>query len=109
MTTPSKAKGTAFETAVRLYLDERGVVAFRTAMTGSKDEGDLLIPAWDAIMECKATKAIDLAGTVDEATIEGFNCQNRFGIAVIKRRMAPISKSYVVMPLDRFITFHRHR
>lgn len=104
MSNPSKRKGTAFEVAVRDYLDSRGVVAFRTAPTGAKDEGDLLVPEWDAIIECKATKAIDLAGAVDEASIEAFHAHNRFGIAIIKRRLWNVSQAYVVMPLDRFVT-----
>ena len=101
--TPSKRKGTTFEVAVRDHLDGAGVAAFRTAPAGARDEGDLLVLDWDAILECKATKAIDLAGAVDEARIEAHHAHRRFGIAVIKRRMASIGKAYVVMELDAFV------
>lgn len=99
----SKAKGTRFEVAVRDHLDSNGIAAFRTAPAGTRDEGDLLVLDWDAILECKATRAIDLAGAVDEARIEAHHARRRFGIAVIKRRMASIGKAYVVMTLDDFV------
>jgi hypothetical protein len=99
----AKRKGTAFEVAVRDYLDSCNVAAFRTAPAGTRDEGDLLVLDWDAILECKATKTIDLAGAVNEARIEAVHAKRRYGIAVIKRRMANVSKSYVVMELDQFV------
>lgn len=98
-----KRTGTEFETAVAAYLKSEGVYAHRNAPSGNQDKGDITVPDWDAVIECKATKSMDLAGAVHEALIEAYNAKHRFGIAVIKRRMANASKSYVVMPLDHFV------
>lgn len=101
--TASKRKGTSHEVAVRDYLDSCDVMAFRTAPTGARDEGDIVCPDWDAIIECKNTKAIDLAGAVDEARLEAHHARRRFGIAIIKRPRANVSKAYVVMALEDFV------
>lgn len=100
---PAKRKGTHFETEVLRYLDSEGIWAFRNAPSGNQDKGDLTVPDWDAVIECKNTKSLDLAGAVHEALVEAYNAKHRFGIAVIKRRMASVDKSYVVMPLDEFV------
>lgn len=101
--TTSKRTGTRFETAVANVFLVEGVAAYRNAPSGSRDKGDLTILDWDAICECKATKALDLAGAVTEAKLEAMNAGKRFGIAVIKRRMANARRSYVVMELEDFI------
>lgn len=100
MTNPS---GTRFETAIVNCLRDEGIVAYRVAKAGSKDEGDVRVPAWNAVLECKAGKRHDLAGATHEALVEAYNAKVRFGIAVIKKRMAGVNKAYVVMPLDQFI------
>lgn len=105
MSNPSKRRGTAHEVAIRDYLDSRDVVAFRLAQSGCRDEGDLVVPNWDAVIEAKATKAFDLAGAVDEARIEAHHAGRRYGIAIIKRPRANISKAYVVMALEDFVSF----
>lgn len=98
-----KRKGTAFETAVKNYLNDEGVYAYRNAPAGNQDKGDLSVPDWDAVIECKATKSHDLAGGTLEAKIEASHAKARFGIAVFKRRMANVSKSYVVVELEQFV------
>lgn len=99
----SKRKGTSFEVAVRDYLDSCDVDCIRLAPAGTNDQGDLLVPAWDAILECKNTKAIDLAGAVDEARFEALNARRRFGIAIIKRRMHNVARAYAVIPLEDLV------
>lgn len=103
MTNPSKRKGTAFEVSVRDYLYEHGIRAYRPAPAGIRDEGDIHVPDWDAILECKATKGLDLAGATLEAQIEASHAKARYGIAIFKRRQANVSKSYVVLELDQFV------
>jgi hypothetical protein len=57
MTNPSKAKGTAAETAVTRYAREHGFpLADRRPLKGISDEGDILL-APGAILEVKAGKA----------------------------------------------------
>src|SRR5690606_40080826 len=41
MANPAKRKGTAFESAVRDYLNSEGIPARRVAQAGRYDEGDL--------------------------------------------------------------------
>lgn len=109
MSSPSKRKGTTFEVAIRDHLDQRGIAAFRVAPAGARDEGDIRVPGWDAILECKATRAIDLAGALDEARVEAMNAKERYGIAVIKRRNHHVSHAYVVMALEDFIDLMEER
>lgn len=53
----AKAKGTTFETATKKYLEEHGIIARRTALSGAKDVGDLEITEpFLAIVENKAYK-----------------------------------------------------
>lgn len=98
-----KRRGTMFETAVLRYLHDKKIMAWRNALAGNQDQGDITVPDWDAVLECKATKSLDLAGAVHEALVEASHAKRRFGIAVIKRRMANASQSYVVMPLSQFV------
>lgn len=50
-----KAKGTAYEHAVLMFLREHGVNAERVALHGSRDEGDLRVIArgMRVVIECK--------------------------------------------------------
>lgn len=57
MANKQKAKGTAFETAVKKLLLENGIESRRLALSGSKDVGDLEITEpFLAIVEAKAYK-----------------------------------------------------
>lgn len=57
MANRAKAKGTTFETACKKYLEEYGIDARRTALSGAKDIGDLEITSpFRAIVENKAYK-----------------------------------------------------
>jgi Holliday junction resolvase len=105
MANPSKRKGTAWERAVQDYLNEAGVWTRRMPPSGSKDVGDLQAEDRDGdlfIVECKATKAIDLAGAVKEAQVEAENAGATYGVAAIKRRQKGVAEGYVVMTLADF-------
>jgi Holliday junction resolvase len=106
MSNPSKQKGTAFETGVKKALEAAGFDARRMPLSGAKDVGDLNVhihsekgAAYKIVLECKATKSIDLASAVTEANKECDNAEADFGFAVIKRRMKSINDAYVVMTL----------
>ena len=102
MANPSKRKGTAWESQVVDYLREHGQpYAERRALTGSADKGDVSgIPG--VMVECKAEKAIDLAGYMDEVKFQTANAGAQLGVAVVKRRNRGPGHAYVVMTLERF-------
>lgn len=94
----SRRKGTAFETAVVRYLNERGHRTERRALAGALDRGDIAgLDGWT--LECKATREIDLAGAVDEAAREAMNAGTALFAAVVKRRNRGVAEAYVVIPL----------
>lgn len=116
MVNRSRAKGTAFETAVVRHLRDllpRTSVE-RLPLLGNADQGDLVVvdPARlrHYVLEAKATQRIDLAGAVAQAAAEAANYAaarnlddgDVFGAAVIKRRNHSVNRSYVVMELDTF-------
>lgn len=95
----SKRKGSAFERDVVAYLVGHGFPwAERRALAGNLDKGDIAgVPG--VVLECKNTKALDLAGAINEAEAEARNAGVSIFAAVIKRRQRPAGDAYVVMPL----------
>ncbi len=77
----SKAKGTAFETALVRYLRENGWEADRLTLSGTDDEGDICVRedgGFYSIIEAKATRALTPAQFVKEALAERDNyCRRR--------------------------------
>lgn len=101
MVNPSRIKGTAFESAVVDYLHTQGAPhAERRALNGRGDRGDIAGTP-DMVWECKATKAIDLAGFIAELHTEMANDGARHGAVIIKRRQHPVRRAYAVMQLDQ--------
>lgn len=94
--------GTAFAQAAAEFLATHGhPYAERRALFGRNDKGDIGgVIGW--VLECKATREIDLAGAVDEARVEARNAGTRLFAAVVKRRRKGIADAYVVMPLEVF-------
>jgi Holliday junction resolvase len=111
MSSANKAKGTRFESAITDHLSGRGMYARRLPRTGVNDVGDVEVRLSDAVvvLEAKATKQIDLAQFVKEASVEAENYAAKFkkaetyGAAVVKRRMKGTGQAYVVMELDEFM------
>lgn len=96
----SKAKGTAFETAVVRFLQWNGFPhAERAPLAGNKDRGDITgTPG--IVWECKNAKTIRLAEWSDETETEAGNADADFGILVIKRpRHGNAATAYTVVPL----------
>lgn len=101
MANRSKAKGTAFESAVVKYL--RGELGDnrieRLALHGSKDMGDighLFAHGSEGIIECKAHKrpTRSLVSEWREQTIdERENSDSDFALLVIKNPQHPVSES----------------
>lgn len=104
MTNPA---GTRFAREVANYFKESGFpYAERRAQEGTKDRGDIA-GVDQLVVECKATKAINLATAMKEAAQEAVNDGHQDFIVIHKRRMKPVSKSYVTMELDLFVEIWR--
>lgn len=107
----SKRKGSAYELAVVEYLATHGHPhATRAYGAGrSEDEGDIDgVAGW--CIEAKNHKEIDLAGFMDEAVLEASNIDARLArrgltihtlpVAIVKRRLKGVERSYTVMELS---------
>jgi hypothetical protein len=97
---PSKVKGTRFESAVVAYLAAWFPHVERRALAGGADRGDLV--GLPATVECKATRALDLAGALNEAQAAAARNRDPIYAAVVKRRQHGVSEAYAVMPLSVF-------
>jgi hypothetical protein len=98
-----KAKGSAFERDVVAYLKANGhPYAERHYGAGRpEDVGDIDgIPGWT--VECKAHKALALAGWTDEAERERVNGRQPFAAVIAKRRNKPTADAYVIVSLEQF-------
>ncbi len=100
---PAKAKGTALESAVRDFLKEHGISAYRPAQEGHKDTGDLhgVSPF---IIQAKNWRDLPAAlrEGVDGANKQRVNAGERWGVAAIKRPRKGVADTYVVMDLATF-------
>lgn len=104
MSHPNKARGTRWESAVRDYLRDRGLPAFRKVQEGARDVGDLGVWGLPFVLEAKDHASIDLAGFVDQANREAHNAREPYGVAVVKRRGKGVHQGYVVMDLETFVS-----
>lgn len=108
MTSPSKAKGSAFEREIVLHLRQRGWVnAERTRAGWVDDRGDI-----DGVVgvtfECKNRRAMELAEWVDELVVEMQHANNHVGAVVHKRKgVTDAGQYYASMPFDVFLTLLR--
>lgn len=103
MSNPSKAKGTAWETALVNYLHEQGWVhAERRALHGNTDKGDIA-GIVGVVVEAKSCKTLNVTGWVTEAETERDNAGAKLGVAWYKRRghTSP-GKGIVAMSGDTF-------
>lgn len=100
----SKARGTAWESAIVTYLRGRGAsYAERRALNGGSDRGDIAgVPG--VVVEAKAEARVDLAGWLAEAERERANDGAAIGAAWAKRRgKASPADGYVVMTGATFV------
>lgn len=99
----SKAKGTAWESAIVRYLIHLGVRAERRTLTGNKDRGDIAgIPG--LVIEAKNTRTALLAQYLDEANQEASHAEADIGVVWMKRvGFTSPAKGYVLMDGETFI------
>ena len=94
----SRAKGTAWETAIVGYLRANGAPhAERRALGGTNDRGDLAgVPG--LVIEAKSAARFELAIWLDEAEVERRNDRAALAVVWAKRRgKASPGDAYVVM------------
>ena len=117
----NKRKGAAFEIDLESFFSGLLLKVMRLVRRGKDDEGDVLLRAADVafVIEAKNEKAMNLSGYMAEAKAEALNCESRhvhdpdapalvIGVAAVKRRMQPISKTYIVMEADDFAALCLH-
>lgn len=111
MSSANKRKGTQYESDLVNYFRARGLDAERLRLSGSKDEGDLVLKLGGRpfVLEAKNAKAINLADFVHQAAIEAGHYASARKIptpnyaAIVKRRQHSIDKSYVIAPLHEWL------
>jgi Holliday junction resolvase len=97
----SKAKGTAFETAVVKYLSDYYPNVERRTLSGINDKGDIAGTNKKLVWECKDHKTLNFSGWLNEAEVERQNAGAEIGIVVAKRRgHGGIGSQYAVMTVD---------
>lgn len=104
MTNRPRQVGTNWEMRVLRYLASYGIDVRRMPPAGSLDVGDLQLVDKDSdrwVLECKATKALDIAGGMNELKVELERAGAPFGACVFKRRNHDTSRGYVVMELHQ--------
>jgi hypothetical protein len=103
VTNPNGRKGATFERDVAELWKAAGFFwADRKVKRGRHDQADITgVEDW--ALECKNEKTINLAGAIDEATIEAANAGVRWFAAIIKRRRKNVRDAYAVMPLWQLV------
>lgn len=102
----SKARGTAWETAICRFLAPMFPSVERRALGGNNDRGDIAgLP--QLVIEAKHVARLDLSGWLDEAELERDNDGARYGAVWIKRRgTTNPGRAYVLMSGDDFIRLY---
>lgn len=104
MTSPQKAKGSAYERAIRTYLTLQGFTVERTRAGWVDDRGDIHGISHPVLgnftIECKNQKAIDLSGWLKELERERAANGGGLGAVVHKRRgVTDGEDQYATLPL----------
>ncbi len=102
-------KGPTFERAIADYLrDRRSEFIDRKIKTGAKDCGDIAnmrVGGQRVTIECKAERAINLAGWVKEAETEATNDNAIAGIVIAKRKgKTDPGQQWFICTLDTALT-----
>jgi len=101
MSSPNKARGTRWESAVRDFFLGRRMKAYRPAQSGSADVGDVHVNSLVAL-QCKDVVKSEYSKWIADANEQADCAGLPFGAVVHKRRQRSVGDSYVVMDLDSF-------
>lgn len=100
MSSPQKAKGTRWETAVTRYLRDQGVTAHKPRQEGHQDIGDIHAAGLFAL---QAKDWRDVVSALREGTagaqVQKVHAGLPFGAAVVKRARKPVEDAYLVLRL----------
>lgn len=101
-----RAKGTSAETALLKYLQDKGILAVRNPLSGSKDKGDLTTFGKNRFtIEVKNVKRMELSTWLDEMLKEQKNADTEFGVVVHKRiRKGDPAEWYATMTVSQLST-----
>lgn len=107
-----KAKGTAWESRVRDYLNEHladlGIQVERPAQQGFKDIGDLIgVPYFALQLKDYADTMRAIREGLEGVQVQKENAGKPLGAVVVKRRRRPPGTAYVAMTLDDLIAIIR--
>jgi hypothetical protein len=99
----SKAKGTAWESAIVAYLNGAGFPVERRTQAGAHDKGD--VAGLPLVIEAKNCRTTELAAWVDEAVAEARNAGVPVGVVWHHRRgKASPADGFVTMRGEDFVT-----
>lgn len=111
MTAANKRKGASYEIDFVKWMREQGYEVDRVHLSGAKDEGDVIWRnggmSW--VFELKNVAQNNLTDFVRQASEEAGHYADARRIerphfaVVIKKRNAPISESFVVVPLSEYV------
>lgn len=108
----NKAKGTAFETLVKNYLNNKGFKnARRAVLEGAEDKGDIhgihhRSTGWQVCVQCKNQRSFDLSGWLNATVEQAGRLGDAHPVLVVKRPgkgEKAVGESYAVMRLDDLI------
>ena len=103
MTNPSRAKGTAWESALLPLIRRVWPEANRAPLWGAADRGDFT-GTGPFCIEAKAHKTLDLAGFMDQAVAEAGSAGVDWPVVFVKRRGKSPARGYAVMEVETFLT-----
>jgi hypothetical protein len=104
--TPSKEKGTRFESLLVPELKQFYPHAERRPLAGSNDKGDFFLPGEDRfIIEAKNVTRFNLAQWIAEAHAEAINAGVPFGVVFHKRRnVGEAARQWATMEVRTFLS-----
>lgn len=103
MTSANKAKGSRWELDIVRYLAERfGRKVRRPHAEGFEDVGDIHLSPFVLQAKNYSDVATALRVGVEGAEIQASRAEERYGVAVIKRRGKGAADAYVAMSLETF-------
>lgn len=109
MSNPNKAKGTAWERAVRRFLRAAGIPAFKPYEEGHEDAGDVHgIDPFVGQAKAYASIVDGIREGVAGAERQALVARLPFGVAIVKRPRKPTGAAYVVMTLATFARVLRY-
>ena len=116
MSSASKRKGSQWERDLEEYLNASGLKARRLPRAGSKDIGDVAVPAkdYDIVVEAKNVRNAwgSMAQFLREADVEAENYSEKYdmptiGVVATKTRQAGPGEGRIVMTVHQFINLLR--